>query len=170
MAPHGRAMHAACIGRRRGKGDWNSFKTTAPVGEIARLESVRGGHKWLNVHSCMQRGSAAARVHNGSRCSSESRRKSGSPSECACARSLGAQRGQAEPNELQKSVCCEVRESNIPLELCVYTAPREGGWQGGRKRGLQERKQIKSRPHCTRFYLPPAPLRPLWTPSLIKSL
>lgn len=53
-----------------------------------------------------------------------------------CAHSLGAQRGQAEPNELQKSVCCEVRESNIPLELCVYTAPREGGMARGEQEGL----------------------------------
>lgn len=65
---------------------------------------------------------------------------------CAC--SLGAQRGQAEPNELQKSICCKVRESNIPLELCVYTARREGGWQRGSMRGLQEGKQINSQPHC----------------------
>lgn len=60
------------------------------------------------------------------------------------AQPLGAQRGQAEPNELQKSVCCEVRESNIPLELCVYTALREGGWQGG-VRGAY-RKGNKSSP------------------------
>lgn len=53
-----------------------------------------------------------------------------------CAHSLGAQRGQAEPNELQKCVCCEVRESNIPLELCVYTAPREGGMTRGEQEGL----------------------------------
>lgn len=49
---------------------------------------------------------------------------------CVRAQPLGAQRGQAEPNELQKSVCCEVRESNIPLELCVYTALREGDGKG----------------------------------------
>lgn len=70
---------------------------------------------------------------------------------CVCACSLGAQRGQAEPNELQKSICCEVRESNIPLELCVYTARREGGWQRGSMRGLQEGKQINSQPHCILF-------------------
>lgn len=69
-------------------------------------------------------------------------------SACVCACSLGAQRGQDEPNELQKSICCEVRESNIPLELCVYTARREGGWQRGSMRGLQEGKQINSQPHC----------------------
>lgn len=169
MAPHSRALDAACIQRRGGKGDWNSFKPTAPVGEIARLESVRGGHKWLNVHSCMQRCSTATCVHNGSRSSSKSRKKSGSPCECACARSLGAQHGQAEPNELQKSVCCEVRESNIPLELCLYCSERRGMTRGS-KRGLQERKQIKSRLHCTQFYLPPALLQPFWTPSHIKSL
>jgi len=107
----------------------------------------------------MQRSSTVARVHNGSSSSSESRKKSGSVCVCVRAHSLGAQRGQAEPNELQKSVCCEVRESNIPLELCVYTALREGGWQGGSKRGLQERKQIKSRLHCMRRYLPAGPHR-----------
>lgn len=37
-----------------------------------------------------------------------------------------AQRGQAEPSELQPRACREVRESNIPLELCVYTARRKG--------------------------------------------
>lgn len=30
---------------RGGKGYWNSFKPTAPVGEIARLESICGRHK-----------------------------------------------------------------------------------------------------------------------------
>lgn len=30
---------------RGGKGDWNSFKPTAPIGETAGLESIHGGHK-----------------------------------------------------------------------------------------------------------------------------
>jgi len=41
MAPHGRAVYPT----RGGKGDWNSFKPTAPIGETVRLESIRGGHK-----------------------------------------------------------------------------------------------------------------------------
>lgn len=60
-----------------------------------------------------------------------------------------AQRGQAEPSELQPSACREVRESKIPLELCVYTAGRKGESVRGYMRALQEGKQISSKPHYT---------------------
>lgn len=60
-----------------------------------------------------------------------------------------AQHSQAEPGELQPSACREVRESNIPLELCVYTAWRKGELARGCMRALQEGKQINSKLNYT---------------------
>ncbi|KAA0701952.1 hypothetical protein E1301_Tti007777 [Triplophysa tibetana] len=39
---------------------------------------------------------------------------------CVCACSLGAQRGQAEPNELQKSICCEIVIQRLRSRVAVF--------------------------------------------------
>lgn len=70
-----------------------------------------------------------------------------------------AQHGQAEPSELQPSACREVRESNIPLELCVYTAQRKGESARGCMRALQEGEKISSKPHYTNHVRSGGPLQ-----------